>query len=110
MNERTINYHVGRINEETGEQQLLKFEAYSGLMRQVNSMNSDDSFADARTANRVAAWMNSIDDEVGGKHFYYRVDSDNQTRRIIPDDAPEDVLKWFNEDETEEEEEAQEGE
>ena len=110
MNERTIKYHVGRINIETGERQLMRYEAYNGLLRNINEMNSSDGLEDARDINVVVARLNEINDIFGGKFYHYRVDNDQSIRRHIRDDAPAEVLKWFEDEPEEEEEEATEGE
>lgn len=106
MNERTIKYHVGRINIETGERQLMRYENFNGLLRNVSDMNSSDGLEDARDVNVVVARLNEVDDIFGGKFYYYRVDNDQSIRRHIRDDAPAEVLKWFQDEPEEEEEEA----
>lgn len=105
MNERTVKYYIGRINEENGEQSLMQFDRFSGIFRATQDMTSNNGYDDAGVVNRVANWLNRIDDEVGGKHFYYRLDSDNRTTRQIPEGAPEEVLRWFRDEEEETEEE-----
>lgn len=99
MNERTVKYYVGRINEENGEQALIQFDRFTGLPRSTNEMTTSNAFDAPITVNRLVNWLNNIDDEVGGKHYYYRLDSDNRTNRAIPEDAPEEVLRWFRDEE-----------
>ena len=111
MNERTIKYYVGRINTENGEEQIIRMDRFSGLPRTVNEMNPGDAFDDAVVGNQLSARLNGIAELLEYPHYYYRVDSDQQTRKIIRDDAPEEVLKWFqDEPEEEPEEEQTEGE
>lgn len=100
MNERTVRYYVGRINEENGEQVLIQFDRFNGLPRSTNEMSSVNGFDSAVVVNRLVNWLNLIDDEIAGKHYYYyRLDSDNRTNLAIPEDAPEEVLRWFRDDE-----------
>lgn len=89
-------YYVGRINEENGEKVLIQFDRFNGLPRSTNEMSSINGFDAAITVNKLVNWLNLMDDELAGKFFYYRLDSDNRTNLIIPEDAPEAVLKWFN--------------
>lgn len=107
MNERTVKYHVGRIDVRNGERTFLRYESFSGLFRAVNEMNNSDGLDDAQQVNIIVARLNEINDIFGGKFYHYRIDNDQNIRRIIRDDAPEEVLKWFREDEEEEEEEEQ---
>lgn len=69
MNKRTVMYYVGRINEENGEQVLIQFDRFNGLPRSTNEMSSINGFEAAATANRLANWLNLIDDEINGKHY-----------------------------------------
>ena len=108
MNERTIKYHVGRIDVQTGERTFLRYENYSGLFRSMNEMNPSDGLDDARNMNIVVSRLNEINDIFGGKFYHYRVDNDQTVRRIIGKDAPEEVLKWFRDDDEVEEEEEEE--
>ena len=97
MNERTIRYYIGRINEENGEQSIMQFDRYSGTFRAVQGMSEINGYENAVKANRISAWLNQINNELGGKFYYYRLDSDNRTNKVIPEDAPEEVLRWFRE-------------
>ena len=96
MEERILRYFIGRINKENGEQNIMQFDRYSGVLRATQGMSEANGYETATTPNRVSAWLNSIDKELDGKHYYYRLDSDNRTNRVIPEDAPEEVLRWFN--------------
>ena len=98
MNERILRHYVGRINTENGEQSIMQFDRYSGIFRVTQDMTSSNGFEDATARNKIVSWLNAIDDELGGKFYYYRLDSDNRTNKNIPQDAPEDVLRWFNDD------------
>ena len=108
MNERTIKYHVGRIDVQSGERTFLRYENYSGLFRNVGEMNNSDGLDDARDLNTIVTRLNEINDIFGGRFYHYRVDNDQNIRRIIREDAPEEVLRWFREDEEEEEPEEEE--
>ena len=103
MNERVIRHYVGRINEENGEQSIMQFDRYSGILRATQDMTSNNGFDDAAVRNKLVNHLNAIDDEVAGKFYYYRLDSDNRTNKSIPEDAPEEVLRWFRDDEEDEE-------
>lgn len=105
MNVRTIRHYVGRINEENGEQAIMQYDSYSGTFRSAQGLAETNGYGDSSTVNRLALWLNNIDDELGGKFYYYRLDSDNRTNKVIPEDAPEEVLRWFRDDEEEPEEE-----
>ena len=108
MNERTIKYHVGRIDVQSGERTFLRYENYSGLFRNVGEMNNSDGLDDARDLNTIVNRLNEINDILGGRFYHYRIDNDQNIRRIIREDAPEEVLRWFREDEEEEEPEEEE--
>ena len=108
MNERTVKYHVGRIDVQNGERTFLRYENYSGLFRVVNEMNNSDGLNDARDINLIVLRLNDISDIFGGRFYHYRIDNDQNIRRIIREDAPEEVLRWFREDEEEEEPEEEE--
>ena len=108
MNERTIRYHVGRIDVQNGERTFLRYESYSGVLRYTNELNQSDGLVEVRDANIVVGRLNDINDVFDGKYFHYRVDNDQSIRRIISDDAPEEVLRWFREEEEEPEEEEEE--
>lgn len=110
MNERTIKYYVGRINKDTGEQLLIAFQRHNGLPRTTSDMNPGDAFDDATKVNTLAARLNQLNDALEYPYFYFRVDNDSTIRKIIRDDAPAEVLKWFQDEPEEEEEEATEGE
>lgn len=108
MNERTIKYHVGRIDFHNGERTFLRYESYSGVFRSMNEMNPSDGLDDARDANIVVSRLNEMNDIFDGRFYHYRVDNDQNVRRIIGKDAPEEVLKWFRDDEEEPVEEEEE--
>lgn len=101
MNERILRHYVGRINEENGEQSIMQFDRYSGIFRATQDMTSNNGYDDAAVRNKLVNHLNAIDDELDGKFYYYRLDSDNSTNKTIPEDAPEEVLRWFNEEEEE---------
>ena len=108
MNERTVKYHVGRIDVRNGERTFLRYESFSGLFRAVNEMNNSDGLDDAQQVNLIVLRLNDISDVFGGRYYHYRVDNDQNIRRIIRDDAPEEVLKWFRDEEEAPEEEEEE--
>ena len=105
MNERILRHYVGRINVENGEQSIMQYDRFSGIFRATQDMTSNNGFEDAVVRNRLVNFLNAIDDELDGKFYYYRLDSDNRTNKSIPQDAPEDVLRWFRDEEEEPEEE-----
>ena len=102
MNERILRHYVGRINTENGEQSIMQFDRYGGIFRATQDMTSNNGFDDAAVRNKLVNHLNAIDNEVSGKFYYYRLDSDNRTNKSIPEDAPEEVLRWFRDEEEEE--------
>lgn len=99
MNERTLRYYVGRINVDNGEQSIMQYDRYSGIFRATQDLTSTNGFDDAAVRNRIVNFLNSINNELEGKFYHYRLDSDNRTNKSIPEDAPEEVLRWFRDDE-----------